>query len=96
MDGKLDRGSEKEDWLRGGRSGNFGIFTGSKIVGEPGRELILFFKRGFSMIVESEREEEKREECWEGIMKERCFYNYLFIYLFLLKNAFCFSALSNS
>ena len=62
FDWRVDIDSEKEEGSRGGRSGNFGILMGSKIVGDWGRELTLFFSRGFSMIVELEEEEEKREE----------------------------------
>ena len=47
FDGKEDDGSEKEEGSRGGRLGNLGI---------------LSFKRGFAIIVESEEEEENREE----------------------------------
>ena len=59
----VDIDSEKEEGSRGGRVGNFGILIGSKMVGEPEREFISFLNRGFSMIVELEKEEEKREEC---------------------------------
>ena len=60
----MEGDSEKEPGVRGGRAGNFGI----KIFGDPGTEISLLFKRGFSIMVDSEKEE-KREERWEYILR---------------------------
>ena len=51
----------------GGRMGNLGILTGSKIVGDMGRGFSLSFKRGFSTMVES-KEENREEDMFRGEM----------------------------